>query len=170
MRPQRKIEAAAPLDQALPPNLQFALGAVGATDTPSSPEHWWRTRPANSFDKSHSAKLRLSLCGLSDSDDPRWAMAVHGDAAAAIGIAVRVFWRGEPTGISCDAAMSSVLACALEGNAAAIVLLSAALQRRSQADESSGSLADSWLVASVSDHFIGRHRQANRAAGMTSDL
>jgi hypothetical protein len=111
---------------------------------------WWRTRPAEGFRAADLETLRDALFHATKSTDPLWKAAVHGNAAAAIGFAVRVVWRGERSGISRDAALSAVLACALEGDAAAIFLLSAALRRPGGCGVRRASLAGSWLIASLS--------------------
>jgi hypothetical protein len=114
-----------------------------------SPSLWWRTRSAGAFDVRDAQRLRIFLRESSKADDLQWNNALHGDSAAAIGVAVRVAWRKEHIGISADAALSAVLACALERNAAATFLLSAALDRRAKTDPHCASLAGSWLLASV---------------------
>jgi hypothetical protein len=86
---------------------------------------------------------------VSGCEDPQWERAVRGDADAAIGVAVRMIWRHEKVGVSSDAAMSSVLACALKHEPAAILLLSEALARDAHSHPGYKALADSWLIHSV---------------------
>jgi len=110
---------------------------------------WWRTHAADAFSKIDAESIRAALRACPNGGDSRWARAIAGDAAAAIGIAIRVVWRRESNGISEDAALSAVLACALDRDAAAIFLLSAALDRRAKRHRECERLADSWLLASV---------------------
>lgn len=110
---------------------------------------WWRTHSAEAFSKSDAKRIRVSLRACPKSGNSRWHHAIEGEVAAAVGIAIRVIWRRERFGISEDAAMTAVLACALDGDATAIFLLSAALDRRAKAHPECARLADSWLLASV---------------------
>lgn len=110
---------------------------------------WWRTHAAEVLRKADGERIRMSLRAYQESSDPRWAHAVEGDVAAAVGIAIRVVWRCEPLGVSIDAALSALLACALDGDATAVFLLSAALDRRAKSCPECVRLADSWLLASV---------------------
>lgn len=110
---------------------------------------WWRSHSADAFSKGDAERIRVSLRACPMGADPRWEQAVEGNVAAAVGIAIRVVWRCESLGISSDAALSALLACALDGDATAVFLLSAALDRRAKAYPECVSLADSWLLASV---------------------
>jgi hypothetical protein len=110
---------------------------------------WWRTRSAKDYEVRDIQTLRDSLRDISKSKDSQWKRAIRGDADAAIGVAVRLIWRREKVGVSRDAAMSAVLACALEHDPAATFLLSAALDRRARAHPDDAALAGSWLISSV---------------------
>ena len=110
---------------------------------------WWRSHCADAFSKGDAERIRVSLRACPMGADPRWEHAVEGNVAAAVGIAIRVVWRCEPLGVSSDAALSALLACALDGDATAVFLLSAALDRRAKSCPECVSLADSWLLASV---------------------
>ena len=54
--------------------------------------------------------------------EPSWHAAVHGDAAVAVRIALRVA-AGRPSPLTIDLVGSALLLCAVEGNAAAQVAL-----------------------------------------------
>lgn len=136
----------------------------------SSPLEWWRTRPAGNFNRRDRETLSSLLRSLSQNKAPSWKRAAKGDAAAAIGIAVRVMWRRESIGISCDEALSAVLGCALENDATAIFLLSAALERRKGSDHRSASLAASWLLASVSSPAVAPSEDASQEPAFLCDL
>lgn len=114
-----------------------------------SPLMWWRIRPAKNFEPRDVQRIRAALRDVSRSVDAQWQRAINGQADAAIGVAVRVLWKREKFGVSNDAAMSSVMACALEGDLAAIFLVGAALDRRAKVRPGQGMLADWWLVASI---------------------
>jgi hypothetical protein len=138
------------------------LGSSPSVLLPSHPEQrdafpaintarlsWWRSHSADAFSKGDAERIRVSLRACPMGADPRWEHAVEGNVAAAVGIAIRVVWRCEPLGVSSDAALSALLACAVEGDATAVFLLSAALDRRAKTCPECIRLADSWLLASV---------------------
>ncbi|MGM5035012.1 hypothetical protein [Tardiphaga sp. 803_E3_N1_3] len=111
-----------------------------------SPLVWWRTRMAEDFSRSDLAPLRGALKGTQINFEPRWSAAVRGDAAAAIGIAVRQL-KIHPTGArEVDLALSATVACAIERDAASPILISWALILRSRNDPRYRAQSDSWLV------------------------
>jgi hypothetical protein len=125
-----------------PPATPLNLATPGA----DSPLIWWRTRMADDFSRSDVAPLRAALKGTRITFEPRWSAAVRGDAAAAIGIAVRQL-RNHPAGVrEIDLALSATVACAIERDAASPMLISWALNLRSMIDPRYRALSDSWLV------------------------
>jgi hypothetical protein len=121
-----------------PPNL--------ATPGADSPLVWWRTRMADDFSRSDLAPLRGALKGTQINFEPRWSAAVRGDAATAIGIAVRQI-KIHPKGArEIDLALCATVACAIQRDAASPILISWALNLRSVIDPRYRALSDSWLV------------------------
>lgn len=106
------------------------LGGGSSTNVTAARLSWWRSQCAEAFRKSDAERTRVSLRACAANGNSRWDDAIEGDVAAAVGIALRTVWRREHLGISEDAALSAVLACALDGDATAAFLLSAALDRR----------------------------------------
>ena len=127
---------------------------VGTALMYASPLHWWRLVPAPAFKQPNIVELRRVLMQTGIIGEPQWAAAVRGDAAAAIGVAIRTIERHEVTAIPVDLAMSAVLCCAVENNAAAALLLSLVLQRRAAVDHRCAVLAPTWHNA----EFSNRHR------------
>lgn len=64
----------------------------------------------------------------------------------AIAIARRAYRSGLPRLVSLDLAMSAVLCAAIEGNAAAALMLAYLLKRRRARDPACGALADGWFA------------------------
>lgn len=125
-----------------PPATPLNLATPGA----DSPLVWWRTRMADDFSRSDLAPLRGALKGTQINFEPRWSAAVRGDAAAAIGIAVRQI-KIHPRGArEIDLALSATVACAIERDAASPMLISWALKLRSVIGPRYRALSDSWLV------------------------
>ncbi len=139
--------------------------ATGTSDCDGSPLTWWRRRSAKDYSASDIQTLRSSLRKISECEDEQWPRAVKGDGDAAIGVAVRIIWRGQEVGVTRDAAMSAVLACALEHDAAAIVLLAAVLDRDAKRHSADKALTDSWLLYSVSNPSMSPPKRGTCAAG-----
>jgi hypothetical protein len=79
---------------------------------------WWRTRAAHSFKNSDIAITRCFLRKSAMIDEPRWHVAAQGNAAQAVGVALRIRTQTSNL-ISVDLAMTAVLCVALEGASAA---------------------------------------------------
>jgi len=114
------------------------------------PLHWWRSRPAETFTPSHNKTLRRALIGIGLLGEPRWAAAAGGDAAAAIGIALRTSASSDVVGPQRDLVMTALLRCALAGNPTAALVLSHVLHRLRSHDPNFPALSASWLTASHS--------------------
>lgn len=117
------------------------------------PLQWWRHLPAEDFTDDHLRILRRALAGIGMVGEPRWADAVDGHAASAVGIALQVMKARRPLTPVVDLTMSTVLITAIRGDAAAITVLVAMIERRGAAGEK-GALTRSWL-----------NRQRKRAYG-----
>ena len=104
---------------------------------------WWRTRAAHSFKSSDIAIARCFLRKSAIIGEPRWHLAAQGNAAIAIGVALRI--RKQTTNfISVDLAMTAVLCVALEGASAAAFLLASALESRTAIDPQGAALSMGW--------------------------
>lgn len=112
-----------------------------------SPLHWWRTRRPKSFNRSDVKIIRAYLLRIQIIDDDDWMRAVTGNPAAAIGVAVRQLKACGMKSPVVDAAVSAVLCCAIEGDAAAPCLILSALRRRSKIDPLSHKLISRWVTA-----------------------
>ncbi|HMN15745.1 MAG TPA: hypothetical protein PKD55_25800 [Bellilinea sp.] len=99
---------------------------------------WWRTRARNDFSG--------SLLATTFPTEFDWYRAATGNAAAAIGIAIRQMKHNSILAEGVDQSVSAVLCCALDGNAAARVLISCALRRRSKVDPECRDLIQGWLA------------------------
>jgi hypothetical protein len=109
------------------------------------PLTWWRTRPAHSFKDADVLIARRFLKKSAIIGEPHWFLGAEGDAAVALGVAMRIRRQQRSNLVSLDLAMTAVLCVALEGNAAAALLLSATLKRSSGTDRLHHVLSDSWL-------------------------
>jgi hypothetical protein len=113
---------------------------------PSHPLAWWRTRPAQSFKRCDVVAARRVLMKSAIIGEPDWLRGVRGDAPTTLGIALRVRREKGPGCVCFDLAMTAVLCVAVEGNAAAALLLSAALKAIATSDPSADPLSSSWLA------------------------
>lgn len=74
-----------------------------------------------------------------------WSRAIGGDAAMAIGIAIKVLQSHGMKHPLTDAVLSAVLCCAIEGDQATKVVMLSALRRRAKIDRACFGLRLSWL-------------------------
>jgi hypothetical protein len=111
------------------------------------PLSWWRTRRADEFKEADVFIARHFLTRSAIIGEPHWFLGAVGDAAVAIGVALRTQRQCGETLVSLDLAMTAVLCVALEGDAAATLLLSATLKRRSGIDPLCRALSDTWLTS-----------------------
>ena len=118
------------------------------------PLAWWRTLPPHAFD---DAERLLLLATLEQIDvlhgGADFAAALKGDPAAAIGIAFS-FMPVEGMTLKADIAMTALLQCALERNAAAALVLAQILGLTDLGHPFATELATSWLA-------YGRHFSEN---------
>ncbi|MGM4963076.1 hypothetical protein AB7714_06185 [Tardiphaga sp. 1201_B9_N1_1] len=127
---------------------------VAAPSTPNilpfanstNPLHWWRSRTPHAFRGKDVMVIRQALL-LADPVDFDWMRAITGSSPTAIRIAVEQLKNHRITASVIDDVVSAVLCCALEGNAASSILISAALRRRSKIDPACLTLSSLWLVA-----------------------
>lgn len=109
----------------------------------SHPLNYWRHFPADAFDASSRAAVAETLQSIRLLL-PEWRAAIAGDAAAAVGIVLRM---KPPYTISArtDLAMTLLLNCAFESAGAALVLAYALRRVRLRRDRRER-LAASWIV------------------------
>jgi hypothetical protein len=109
------------------------------------PIHWWRIRPPKDLGGEDVRAIRRALLSTDLVNDPDWFRAVGGDAANAIGIAVKTLKINGLKNSATDAVMSAVLCCAIEGDPAAKMVMISALRRRSKIDPICYGLRLRWL-------------------------
>lgn len=114
---------------------------------PPSPLDLWRTCKPELLSPRDVGRLRKCLLDTTLPSEPDWKRAILGDVAVAIAIAVRQLKFHRITDPEIDLALSAVLACAIEGDAAAAVLVSSALRRRSKKFKRCHWLSLLWLTA-----------------------
>jgi hypothetical protein len=117
------------------------------------PLSWWRMRAADEFKDVDVCIARHFLTRSAIIGEPHWFLGAAGDPAVAIGVALRIQRHRKETLVSLDLAMTAVMCVALEGDAAAALLLSATLKGRSGIDPLCDSLSDTWLT-----NELGRRR------------
>ncbi|SNT12469.1 hypothetical protein SAMN05216374_2798 [Tardiphaga sp. OK246] len=113
----------------------------------NSPVRWWRTRGPLSFSRKDLAPLRRCLIRTTIIAEPEWIEAATGDAVSAIAVGIRLLHSQVIGAAEIDLALSSVLACAIEGDATSPILISSALRRRSKVDPACRRLSELWLDA-----------------------
>ncbi|KWV48414.1 hypothetical protein AS156_18205 [Bradyrhizobium macuxiense] len=116
----------------------------GPQDT--TPLAWWRTVPSYAFRDAEHVLLLATLKRMSvlhgGSD---FASAQEGEAAAAIGVAFSLMPITEMT-LKVDIAMTALLRCALERNAAAALVLTQVLSLTNLGHGLATDLAASWFA------------------------
>lgn len=114
-----------------------------ARESTAHPLNYWRRYPADAFDASLRAAIAETLVRIG-SILPEWKAAIAGDAAAAVGIVLRM---KPPFTISArtDLVMTMLLSCAFDSAGAALVL-SYALRRMRLRRDLRWRLADSWIA------------------------
>jgi len=114
----------------------------------TSPLSWWRTMPAYCLHEADRVVLRDTLSKIAVLGGCEWVGAMRGDPAASIAVAVEVMPIANVK-LQVDLALSAVLLNALDGNAAAVLMLSHVL-RNTPLDHPFGKeLAVSWMVSNL---------------------
>jgi hypothetical protein len=115
-----------------------------AEDT--SPLAWWRTLPSAAFRDAEHLLLRATLEGITVlHGGDKFAAALRGDAAAAIAVAFSLM-PIEAITLQVDLAMTALLRCALERNAAAALVLAQVLGLTDLGHPFATELAASWFA------------------------
>jgi hypothetical protein len=111
-----------------------------------SPLAWWQTLPSDAFGDAEHLHLLATLEQievLHGGDD--FAAALKGDPAAAIGVAFSLMPIEKMT-LKADVAMSALLRCVLQRNAAAALVLAQVLGLTDLGHAYATELAASWLA------------------------
>jgi hypothetical protein len=108
------------------------------------PLHWWRRLPAEAFTAAHLQTIRKATSGIGIIGEPRWADAVRGDPAAAVGVALSAIKKRRTLAPIVDLTMSTLLIPAIAGDPAAIMVLVKMIERKCLKAEKTG-LKSSWL-------------------------
>jgi hypothetical protein len=116
--------------------------------THPTPLAWWRSLAADELEVGDVSRLRRALRGLQIFSEPRWNAAVTGDAAEAMGVAIRVAVTKPCIEPVVDLVMSAVLGAAIEEDYGARLFLAHMLRKRVAADPLAESIALSWISAS----------------------
>lgn len=103
----------------------------------------WCTVRAEAFTERVALQLRASIATVAIIGEPSWRAAVGGDAAAAIGLALRLHpGRSSPTAYSL--VMTALAACAADGNSTACAVMGHVLNKCTTNGRSHSRLAASW--------------------------
>lgn len=137
--------------------LQFEDQAVSACAASSpwpfnlgdvTPLGWWRTMPADHLGNAQHLVLRETLAKVWIMQDRGSLLTARGDAAAAIALALKMMPVAEVT-LKTDIAMTALTLCALDGSAAAALVLSHILRRAMLDHPFAKDLSISWLVPNL---------------------
>jgi len=112
-----------------------------------TPLVWWRSLPADELEVGDVGRLRRAMRGLQIFGEPGWNAAVSGDAAEAVGVAIRIAVTKPCIEPVVDLVMSAVLGAAIEGDHGARHFLAHMLRKRVAADPLAESIALSWIAA-----------------------
>ena len=117
----------------------FLASTPPAPDATVSVLVFWRCFAFDEFTAERRARVEAFVTRAAIAD-PRWPLAAAGDAAAAIAIALSRYSRFPD--LAFDVAATAVLLCALRGDPAARVVLSAMLRNHRAIDR----IASSWCA------------------------
>ena len=116
-------------------------------DLPEERLSWWRTIRADSFNAATAMALRNAMANIAIMREPTWHEAAKGDAAAAVGLALRLHPNTSP--MIYDLVMTALAACAADDNAAACLAMTQVLRQSPGACRTEARLATSWLVRNL---------------------
>lgn len=129
----------------------------------TSPLAWWRTMPAYRLHDTERVVLHEALSKVAVLGRCEWVGAMRGDAAASIAVALEVLPIADVT-LQVDLAFSALLLNALDGNAAAALMLSHVLRQMKLDHPFGKELAVSWLVSNLRGALKTR-KPATRKSG-----
>jgi hypothetical protein len=144
------LAAQAPMTAALGSSRPWPIRAED-----NSPLAWWRTLPSEAIGEAERFQLCATLkqINLLHGDDD-FAAALKGDSSAAIGVAFTLMPIDEMS-LRTDIAMSALLRCAVERNAAAALVLAQIAGLTDLGHPYAIEIAASWLAC-------GRHSSEDR--------
>jgi hypothetical protein len=138
--------------------------AIRAHDPDDAPLQAWRTLPAYAFDATKRRAVAATVATASSTLED-WRKAVGGDAPAAIKLALSLSPRKKIT-LRVDLVMTVLLRCALDGNAAAALVLSHLLRRMRIDPSVRRQLSTSWLAYNLTTIAPLRGRFSLQAFGV----
>jgi hypothetical protein len=109
------------------------------------PTRWWRHHLAQDYDARTVRRMRACLAKYDIVREAGWFAAATGDAAAAIGLALKYRPVGCPRP-EFDFAMTALAISALRGSTAARVVMSKMLRWLPDAGQAEIQVANSWLM------------------------
>lgn len=108
---------------------------------------WWRKRPPLDFCEDEAEIVRQAVAEAIDASRMCWWSEITVDVAIAVGVGINRMKMRNTFHPEIDIALSAVLAFAIEGNAAAAVVISSGLRRRAHLDPRCYMLGALWLAA-----------------------
>ena len=114
---------------------------------PAVTQELWRTIPAQDFDEVRRLEVACHV-GMFLTTIKEWKAATAGDAACAVRIAMNMPIPIDHFDYPTDARMTLLLHCALNGSAAAALVLAHLLRKMPLDGAHKNQLATSWLVRS----------------------
>jgi hypothetical protein len=118
----------------------------------------WRKKAAEQLDASDLFAIRDLLKKAILLNDPKWPEARNGSAADAIAVAVAT-WPVRAVTQRTDLVMTALLCAAMEGSAAAAVVLSHVLRQLPDANKRHKRIAASWLAKNLRAALAKRARR-----------
>jgi hypothetical protein len=120
------------------------------------PTQWWRVHFAQDFDARTVRLMRACIAKHEIRREPRWLEAATGDAAAAVGLALKY----RPVHAhEFDLVMTALTICAVRGSSAARVVMARVLRGLPDGAQAEVRIANSWLLLAYA-----RRRDTDRAA------
>jgi hypothetical protein len=113
-----------------------------------SPTRWWRSIAAPNFHSMALGAMKAAVEKVEMLGEPSWRDAVAGDAAAAVGTAI-LFDRQKAAPGKLDLAMTALVVCACEGDAASCLMIAYMLKRLPKAGRREKRLSTSWTVRAM---------------------
>ena len=126
-----------------------------ASRTP--PIRWWRSMHADALRETETAAMCAALAKIELCGEPRWRPAMTGDVAAAIGMVMSMTPR-HCGHLRFDLAATALAICAVNGSAAACLVMANVLRRMPGSGPAEARLATSWLTVAfrpVLDRNLG---------------
>ena len=116
---------------------------------------WWRWLPAHGFTLYRVEQSRNGIRNLAILGEPRWFEAINGNAAVAIGAALRTVKKHGTKSIPVDLAMTALACSARDGDVSAISLMASTLYKRAAVEPRCAALSNSWQLLLVKSKAAG---------------